>query len=146
MGDITSANAILMLGADGVFPTPQQLQGFSADDVFDVDALRVAETMMGVDGLLSAGFGVEELRQTIALMAGSPSAYVFDQIYQYERQIIGKCKLNAVFKFPSLGIKYTMQVGYVTSYPPMSAARRVLQPRRFAVAWQQCTPSPIVGS
>jgi hypothetical protein len=146
MGDITSANCVLMLGADSVFPTPQQIQGFSADDIFDVDALAVAETMMGVDGLLSAGFVFEPLRQTIALMAGSASAYVFDGIYQYERQIIGKVKLNGVFKFPSLGIKYTMQVGWLRSYPPMSAARKVLQPKRYTIEWQQCTPSPIIGA
>ena len=56
MGTITSANAQVMLNVPGVFPTPVQLAGFAADDAFTQDAYDVAETRMGVDGVLSAGF------------------------------------------------------------------------------------------
>ena len=145
-GDITSANTVFMIGAANVFASPQQLQNFSADDIFDVDALRVAEEMMGVDGLLSAGFVFEALHQTVRLMAGSSSGYVFDNVYQYEKASVSKVQLNAVVKFPSLGIKFTMQKGFMLTYAPMSAARKVLQPRAFGLSWESAVPSPIVGA
>ena len=145
MSDITSANAVLMIGAANVYPSPQQIQNFAADDIFDIDNLRVAETMMGVDGLLSAGFVFEEVKQTIHLMAGSASGVVFDTIYQYEKQNVLKVQLNAVFKFPSLGLQFTIQKGYMTTYKPMSDARRVLQPRAFGFSWESFIASPIVG-
>ncbi len=143
--DITSANSVLMIGAGTVYPSPQQIQDFAADDIFDIETLRVGEIMMGVDGLLSAGFVFEAVTQTIRLMAGSPSGVVFDTIYQYERTNVLKVQLNAVFKFPSLGIMFTSQKGYMTTYKPMSDARRILQPRSFAFAWESFVASPIVG-
>ena len=147
MGDITSANAVLIIGtASGVvYPSGQQIQEFAADDVFDIENLRVGEIMMGVDGKLSAGFVFEPVTQTIRLMAGSPSGVVFDTIYQYERTNVLKVQLTAVFKFPSLGIMFTSQKGYMTTYKPMSDARRVLQPRSFAFAWESFVAAPIVG-
>jgi hypothetical protein len=145
MGDITSANSVLMIGAGSVYPSAQQIQDFAADDIFDIENLRVGEIMIGVDGKLSAGFVFEPVMQTIRLMAGSTSGVVFDTIYQYERTNVLKVQLNAVFKFPSLGITFTSQKGYMTTYKPMSDARKILQPRSFAFAWESFIAAPIVG-
>ena len=49
---LTAANSVILLTIPSLFPVAQQLQGFSAEDVFDTDQLDTAETMMGVDGKL----------------------------------------------------------------------------------------------
>jgi hypothetical protein len=145
MADITSANAQIFLTAPDVFPVAQRLQGFAADDIFDIDAIRTAETSMGVDGFLSAGFVFEQVNQTIVLQADSPSMFVMDQIYAYELILIGKEVLSATIKLPSLGVQYNIEKGFMTGYAPVSSARKIQQPRRFTFAWERCVPGPIVG-
>ena len=56
---ITSANAILYLGVTGLFPTPQKIQGFATDDIYDTEALEVGDTM-GVRGPYGNSFPIEE--------------------------------------------------------------------------------------
>jgi len=47
--DLTGANSIYTLAISSIFPSPQQLQGYAADDVFTSDPLESTETLMGVD-------------------------------------------------------------------------------------------------
>jgi hypothetical protein len=53
---LTAADAILMMTVDTIYPAPFRIKGFAADDVTNMDAVDNAETSMGVDGRLSAGF------------------------------------------------------------------------------------------
>ena len=78
MASITSANAVLMMSVNSIYSTPVQIQGFSADDVFDVEPLQSAEVLMGVDGIQSGGFVYVSVKQSIALQADSASNVVFD--------------------------------------------------------------------
>lgn len=140
MGDITSANTNLTLNIPLVFPQPQTLQGFAADDIFDVDALAAAETYMGVDGVLSAGFVYEQLKQAITLQADSASNAVFDAWYAYEKSTISKAPASAIFQFPALGFKFQIPKGYLKSYPVFASAKRVLQPRKYGIEWESISP------
>ncbi|MGA1801484.1 phage tail fiber protein [Rhizobium sp. HT1-10] len=64
MASITSANAIITLTIPGLFNTPVQLQGFSADNIYESEVQEIAETSMGVDGKLSAGYVFNPINQT----------------------------------------------------------------------------------
>jgi hypothetical protein len=66
---ITSSNAILFLGVTNLYATPQQIQGFAADDVYDTEALEVSEASMGVDGILTAGYVNRPVVQSYTLQA-----------------------------------------------------------------------------
>ena len=54
--DLTSANAVVILSVDELYPNGVQIQGFSTDSSFAVDDATIAEARMGVDGKLSAGY------------------------------------------------------------------------------------------
>jgi hypothetical protein len=84
MSTLTGANAVLMLTIPPLFTTPQQIQGFAADDVYDLDEIESVETLMGVDGILSGGFVWKSQPQTIMLQADSPSNAVFDTWYSQQ--------------------------------------------------------------
>ena len=86
MATITAANAVFMLSVESLFPSPQQLQGFAADDVFSHALVAPVETLMGVDGFLSGGWTPQPKVQTIALQADSPSTYIFDTWYAAQEQ------------------------------------------------------------
>ena len=68
---LTAANSILMLLIPGLFPVPQQLAGYAADDVFTVDSTQPVEVLLGVDGRLSGGWVPTEKRMSISLQADS---------------------------------------------------------------------------
>jgi len=137
---ITSANAIVMIGIPALFPVPQQLQGFAADDIFDVDAIDSAEVMMGVDGIQSAGFVFVPIRQNIVLQADSPSAGIFDTWWSFQQQIKDVFFANGNVILKPLATKWTLTKGALVSYKPIPDAKRVLQPRRFTISWQSVQP------
>lgn len=55
MATLTSANAVLLIGINSLYTTPQQIQGFATDDAFVTEVVTPVEMKMGVDGVLSAG-------------------------------------------------------------------------------------------
>lgn len=146
MVDITSANAIVTLTVPLVFSTPQQLQGFAADDIFDVPDIEEAEAVMGVDGLLSAGKVFVPTVQTFALQADSPSFPIFDAWHAYQTVTKSVAVASGVIKLPAIGVKFNIAKGFLIRYKPIADARRILQPRRFTIAWEAPVLAPIAGA
>ncbi len=140
---ITAANSVFMLSITGLYVTPQRLQGYSADAAFDTDAVEPAETMMGVDGKMSAGFVPTMTKQTITLQADSPSCAVFETWLAAMKSAREVLFANGTVSLPSVGRKYTMTKGVLSSYPAISGVRKVLQPRAFAITWEDISPAPL---
>jgi len=143
MPSITSLNATLTLSVANLFASPQQLQNFSVDNVYDIDTLEVAETMMSVDGFLSAGLVKLAVTQNITLMASSPSNQVFDDIVQGQLKINDVYQIQGTLTLPSLRLKYQQANGYLRSFTPVAPGHRVLQPRRYTIVWESVTPSAV---
>jgi hypothetical protein len=145
MATLTAANAILLIGVDSVFPTPQQLQGFAADDVTDVESLASAEAVMGVDGNLSAGFVFVSIKQGITLQSDSASNFLFDTWYLTQQQAKDVFPATGVLMIPGLGTKWTMSTGWLTGYKPFGDIKRIVQPRKFEITWASISPA-VIGS
>lgn len=142
MATITSANSVLMLGVTSLFPTPQQIQGFSTDDIFSTDPLESAEVIMGVDGKLSAGFVYVLVKQMYNLQADSASVSIFDQWYAAQQSAQDLFFANATIVLPSLGQKWAMTKGVLSNYPPMPDAGKTLKPRKFTITWESISNAP----
>lgn len=142
MTSITSANAVLMLAIPPLFPVPQQLQGFAADDIYDIPQIRSVEVMMGVDGLLSGGFVYVEIRQEISLQADSASNLVFDTWWTQMQAAQDVYVANGIIQLPSIATKFQMVRGFLTGYKPSPGAKKVLQPRRYEITWESVAPAP----
>lgn len=141
---ITAANAIIMLAVPGVYAVPQQLQQFSADNVFGNDTVQANEVMMGVDGFLAAGFVFNPMPWTVELMADSPSNAFFDNWYQAMRVAVDTYRANGTVWLKSLNRKFDLQNGALTMYRPMSEAGKVMRPRQFQITWQNISPAVVV--
>lgn len=139
---ITSANSILMLSVAGLFDVPQKIQGFSADNITSTDNLASKETMMGVDGRLSAGWVAVAVPQTITLMADSPSADFFDAWLQAEETAREAYIASGSLVLPATGRKYAMTRGFLTGITKFPTVGRTLQPRPFTITWERVTPAP----
>ena len=144
MATLTSANAILLIGIGSIFPTPQQIQGFAADDVTDVQPLDSAEAVMGVDGILSAGFVFVPIKQGISLQADSLSNFLFDQWYNSQQQLKDLFFATGILILPGLQTKWYFTQGALTGYKPIGDVKRIVQPRKYEITWQSMSPATTV--
>lgn len=140
---ITSSNAILMLGVKSLFTTPQQIQGFTADDIFDTDDVDTSEIVMGLDGKLSAGYVPVAIKQNYTIMPNSASNSFFESIYASEVAAKEKYWLFGVISLPSISRSYVLTNGIMTGYKPVPDAKKVLQPRKFSITWELVVAAPL---
>lgn len=141
-GDITSANSVLMLSVALLFPEPQQIQGFSTDDIYGVAQIKSVETAMGIDGVLSGGFVFVAIVQTLMLQADSESNDFFDTWWTNMQSAKGIFPASGLIKLPSIATKFTQTRGFLTGYTPVPAGKKTLQPRPYEITWQNIAPSP----
>lgn len=139
---ISSSNAVLTLSQAILFPTPQQIQGFGADDVYDIDQIKSVEASMGVDGVLSFGFVYVEILQNITLQADSLSNTFFDIIWTQMQAAGDVYPLNGSILLPGIATKFTMVNGGLTGYKSAPDAKKILQPKRFQITWNRIFPQP----
>lgn len=143
MATLTTANSALALQIAGLYPVPQLLQGYSADDAFSTDDVSPVEAIMGVDGKLSFGFTPYPTKLKITLQADSASNAIFDNWLAAMRSANDVYIANAVISIPGIGQKYTMTRGSMTTGNSMPGAGKTLKPRSFEITFESCAPSPI---
>lgn len=140
---LTAANSILMIGITNLYVTPQQIQGYSTESAFDIDAVEGAETMMGVDGKLSGGFVPTPKKMTITLQADSASNDIFDNWAQAQEVARELYFAFGSITIPGLRKKWTLTKGILSSYKPLAGVAKVLQPRPYAITWEATSPAPL---
>lgn len=140
---ITSANAVWMLSVPGVFSSPQQIQGFGMEDMFDSEPIEPTEVQMGVDGIMSGGFIFVPTKTGVTLQADSASIAIFEQWRAAQVSSGDVVYGNATVLQTAIGRKYTMTKGLLTGYPQFADAKKVLQVRKFGITWQSIAPAPV---
>lgn len=144
MGAVTAADVVYSLNIPLVFPAgPVQIQGFATDEVLDIPQIRSAETMMGVDGVLSVGFVFVPVPQTVSLQADSASNDVFDAWWSQMQATQQSYLATATILMPSINKKYNLSGGILTGYKPLANAKKLLQPRTYEITWESIAPAPI---
>lgn len=143
MATLTAANSVYMLTIIGLFDVPQQLQGFAADDMWDTDAVESAELLLGVDGVLSAGWVPTMKKQTISIQADSASNLLFDGWATAQESARELYVAGATIRLPGVATSYALVRGFLTSYRPMPPVKKILQPRQYGVTWNLILPAPI---
>jgi hypothetical protein len=138
---ITSANSVFTIIVPGLFPTPVQLQGYSAERAWNTDQQDLAETQMGVDGRMTAGFVPNIVRQTISLQADSPSKVIFNSIARAMKSSREVFYISAAISLPSTGEAFSCRRGVLKNFKPVPDAAKVLQPMDFAIEWESITPT-----
>lgn len=143
MPTLTAANSVFMLTVLSLFPVPVQLQGFSTDDMWDTDPVDNAETFMGVDGYLSAGWVAVPRVQTINIQADSPSNDFFDGWAGAQDTAQELFVANGIIRLPAISKSYALVRGFLTQYKPMPQLQKTLRPRPYRITWNSITPAPI---
>lgn len=143
MATLTTANSVITLAVLPIFTAPRQIQGYSADDVFSTQPIATTEVVPGIDRRLSAGYVYNPIPWTIVLQADSASNSFFDEWQRYQIATAETYEAQGVIILPSIGQKFTMTRGFMTAWPPMPDAGRVLRPRRYTLTWESMDAEPI---
>ncbi|MEX3614236.1 MAG: hypothetical protein VB141_10905 [Burkholderia gladioli] len=139
---LTNANSVLMLSVAGVFPVPQQLQGYATDDSFSSQDVEPAQAIMGVDGKLSGGFTPYPTEIEITLQADSSSVAIFDGWMAAQNTVREIFIAKLTIRLPGTGQKFALSRGILTGASPMPTGKKVLQPRKWKITFESCSPAP----
>jgi hypothetical protein len=131
-----------MLGIAGLYTTPQQLAGFSEDDMYSMEAVETKEVKMGVDGVLSAGYIPQIKTMSVTLQADSASNTFFEAWYAAEEAAQDAFFAFGVLNQPSVSRAYTLTNGVLTNFTPFAEAKKTLSPRKFQIKWQLVLGAP----
>ncbi len=143
---ITSADAVLTMSVPQVLNAPTQIQGFSAESIYDTEMLKSVETSMGIDGTLTGGFQFKEVVQKYMLQADSKSIDAFfDQWWAFMQANNTVYVAFGSILLPSLGKNFTLEKGFLTGYQPLPNAKKLLEPQNFEITWQRIIPAKVAG-
>lgn len=143
MSSITSANSVFTLSVAGLFPAPQQLQGYSADRAWEAGNVEVTESQRGVDGRKTSGVVLNMVEQTISLQADSPSKIIFTSILNAQRAARDVYYISGTIDLPSTGESFICTRGTIKNAPPLPNAGKVLQPVSYVIEWEDIIPTLI---
>lgn len=138
---ITSANSVFTLAVPGLFPVPQQLQGYSAERAWDTNKQTIAEVQMGVDGRMTGGYTPNPVQQTVSLQADSPSKQIFQSIVNATKAARDIYYISGTIDLPSTGESFVCTRGVLTEVSPLPNAGKVLQPVDYMITWESIKPT-----
>lgn len=139
--NITSADAIITLVVDDIYPSGFSLEQFEAQNIFDMSDTDLAEYQRTADGKLLGGFVYGDLAWTFHLAASSPSIEYIDTWMSTQITSKSISRVSGTVILPSLGKKYTMTNGILQRARRMPSAGRVLQPVTGLIQWETVTPA-----
>ena len=140
---ITAADATFVISSADFALAATILEGYAADAAFSTDNADTAETSMGVDGKLSAGWIPRSYNQTITLQPDSGSRVLFDALVGAQDAARTVFRLNGVITLPGNKYSYSLKRGVLKNYSSMPNAQKILQPMTFVVEWESVLAVPI---
>lgn len=140
---ITSADSTFVISSADLALVSTTIEGYAADASFATESAQTAETVLGVDAVMSAGWVPRMYVQTITLQADSPSRDIFDALVLAQDASRTIYRLNAVITLPGNQRAYSFSRGVVTNYRVMPDGQRTLQPTPFQITWESVTPVPL---
>lgn len=142
---ITSANSSLVLSIPEVLGAPVPLQGYAVDAAFAVEPFDTAEAIMGVDGIMSAGYTPQPKKMTISLQADSASLEVFNQWLGAMEQAREVFFCDLTVNMPAIGKTFSCTKGVLTNTPKMPEGKKTLQPVTYTITFQDIQPSVLTN-
>ncbi|KWO62557.1 hypothetical protein WT98_30265 [Burkholderia territorii] len=137
MATITSANSAFSLAVTNLYPVPQTIQGYAADDAFSAEAVEMAEIVMGVDGHMSGGFIFKETNLKVVIMPDSPSLAFFENWTTAQRTAREVYYCNGSISIPSISRKYSLMNGILKTANKIVNAKKVLESVSYVIAFEQ---------
>ena len=139
MNNITSANATAYMTVKDLYPAGFPLNNFATDQAIDQAEDTVAETRMGVDGHMAAGYIPSIKPVTMQFEAASPTVPYMNNIYLASQQNCRTYECTLVINVPSVGKVYTYTGGVMKTGKALPALKKVLDPVSYGFDFEKIT-------
>ena len=130
-----------MLSVPGLFPVPQQMQGFSAERAWESNAIDFTESQISIDGRKASGFVFSLQTQKWSLQADSPSKQFFISIVNAMRAARDVYQISGTIDLPSTGESFVCLKGTLKNCKVLPDGAKVLQPMDFEIEWESVQPT-----
>lgn len=137
MNNITSANATAYMVVKDLYPTGFELNNFSTDQAVDQGEDTIAETRMGVDGYMAAGYVPSIKTVTIQFEAASPSVPYLNNMYLAAQKNRRTYEVTLVVKVPAVGKTYTYSGGVLKTGKVLPSLKKTLDPVSFGFDFER---------
>lgn len=138
--NITSSNAIIIYKDNMLVKAGMPLVKFATDQSLTSDEVAIAETRMGVDGKMAAGYTPNITPVTIMFEADSPSWRLIEQSMNIARQLKIVVECEIIVTIPSLLKIYKYKNGVIKSLTNV-AMKKVLDPVTLKMDFEEVTGS-----
>ena len=133
---ITSSDSVLIMIVQDLYPAGIKLEKFSADNIITNESRQSAETRIGVDGKIAAGWIPAIKTVTINLEADSPSLEFIENIIAKQDLNKKLFEISLDITIPSVSKVYSFKKGYIHDVSDMSNLANVLDPREFTIHFE----------
>ena len=137
LGKLTSADSTLILVCAELYPSGIQIEGFSTDSILTGEDITIAETRMGVDGRLSAGYTPTPKNVVITLEASSPSLEVMQNIFQYMQSTKTQPECSMTIQIPSMRQVASLVQGCMTKGRLIPDLKKLLDPTSWSFTFAE---------
>ena len=139
MNNITSANATAYMVVKDLYPAGFALNNFSTDQAVDQAEDTIAETRMGVDGYMAAGYTPSIKAVTLQFEAASPSVQFLNNLYLASQKNRRTYETTLVINVPAVGKVYTYTGGVLKTGKALPALKRTLDPVSYGFDFEKMT-------
>ena len=137
MNNITSANATAYMVVEGLYSTGFALNNFSTDQAIDQSEDTIAETRMGVDGYMAAGYVPSIKTVNIQFEAASPSVPYLDNVYLASQKNRRTYEITLVVKVPAVNRTYTYSGGVLKTGKVLPSLKKTLDPVSYGFDFEK---------
>lgn len=138
--NITSSNAIIVYKDNMLVKAGMPLAKFATDQSLTSDEVPVAETRMGVDGKIAAGYTPNIVPVTIMFEADSPSWRLIEQSINIAKQAKTVVECEIIVTVPSVAKVYNYKKGVIKSLTNL-ALKKVLDPVTLKMDFEEVISS-----
>lgn len=135
--NVTSADAMAYMTVDGLYPQGFRLEQFSTDAAISQGDDTIAETRMGVDGHMVAGYTPSIKTITITLEPSSPSIAYMDNIYKSSQQNKKTYWCSLVITLPSLSKVIQYSYGVMKTAKKLPDIQKTLAPIAYTFDFEK---------
>lgn len=135
--NVTSANAVAVMTVADLFPAGFQLEQFSSDASFSQGDDTIAETRMGVDGHMVAGFTPSIKTITITVEPSSPSLDYLETVYKAMQQNLKTYEITLIITMPSIGKVRKYSGGVMKTGKILPDGQKTLAPIAFTFDFEK---------
>mgnify|MGYP001393102718 FL=1 len=139
---ISGSTGISSLGTlSGLIGVPQQIEGWSADNAFSIDAQQTAMVVQGVDGKTHFGWVPHLVPFNVSLMPDSDSQDYLENLVTAQDLMRETLMITGTLIIPAISKKYSLTNGALTSYTPIPSHQRVLAAQGMTITFSSITPA-----